>query len=440
MIDPTVSLSTLGCKLNQYESDSIATTLRERGYEIVDGDAGIRIINSCTVTNRADRKSRNALFRARRRGDGLVIITGCFATGHMEELRREGVADIVVDNERKRYIPDIIDAYRNGEIIIPDSLEPDTFGFSTPDGRFHTRTNIKIQDGCDSFCSYCIIPHVRGAADSRPISAVLSDIRTAVARGSHEIVLTGVNMSRYKDESVHFSALIEAVLALPGDFRLRISSLEPDGLDGAFFSLFTHPKMCPHLHLCIQSGSDKTLRAMNRGYSVADFRTIARHLRDSDENFNLTTDMIIGFPGETEDDLAANIDIAREFRFGHIHTFPFSTREGTAASRMPKQIPAQMKADWARRVREISGELTREYRSRLTGSRETVLVEKVFVREGTRYASGLGEHYVPVEFPVPAGAVDSVRQNTVHRVEVVTAGSTESGVSGADSPLTGRIL
>jgi len=198
--------------------------------------------------------------------------------------------------------------------------------------------------------------------------------------------------------------------------------------------------MCRHLHLCIQSGSDKTLRAMNRGYSVADFRTIARHLRDSDENFNLTTDMIIGFPGETEDDLAANIDIAREFRFGHIHTFPFSTREGTAASRMPNQIPARTKADWARRVREISGKLTREYRSRLTGSRETVLVEKVFVREGTRYASGLGEHYVPVEFPVPAGAADSVRQNTVHRVEVVTAGSTESGVSGADSPLTGRIL
>lgn len=416
-----VSIQTLGCKLNQYESDAIATTLRSAGYSIVDSEADIRIINSCTVTAKADRKSRNALLRARRSGDALVIMTGCYVGNHRESLVAEGICDIAVENERKSRIPDIIDAYRRGEVYDPDSFDPRLFDFNTPDRSTHTRTNIKIQDGCDGFCTYCIIPHVRGRATSRPIAEVMTDAKRAVDSGAHELILTGVNMSTYSG-GTDFAGLVTKLLSVPGDFRLRISSLEPDELTAEFFELFRNRKLCRHLHLCIQSGSDRTLRAMGRSYDVADFRNALRHLREVDPLFNITTDMIVGFPGETEEDIELNLSAAREFGFGHIHTFPFSARQGTPAALLPDQVPNRVKGEWARRVREISVYLKRSYRSRFVDRVEEVLVERILKTSAGLVARGYGEHYVPVEI---AG---SLPINEVYRVEI-------TGLSEGDDPV-----
>ncbi len=404
----TVAFETLGCKLNQYESDSIATTMEDRGYRVVPFREGADayVINSCTVTNKADRKSRNTVYRARRiGGDGAVIIlTGCFTESRKRETHHDALADpqkgatYIVDNVHKNTIPDLLEAHFRGEIPDPEALEPNVFGFTTPRRIFHTRTNIKVQDGCDNFCTFCIIPFVRGRATSRPVEAILTEAKEAVAGGGREIVLTGVNMSRYhSDDGADFVSLVERILELPGDFRLRISSLEPDGLDERFVKLFRHPRMCPHLHLCAQSGSERILLAMRRMYTARRFRETAVDLRRENPLFNITTDIIVGFPGETKSDIAETIRLIEEMNFGHVHTFPYSLRTGTRAARMSDVVPAAEVASRAEAVRSAANREKRRYRSGLIGNRQRVLLEKAeHLADGSWTGRGLGEYYVPV--------------------------------------------
>lgn len=433
-----IAFHTLGCKLNQYETDSIASQFRRAGYTIVpfQETADCYVINSCTVTNKADRKSRNAMNRAIRQagerlyepvrssgrvsltpevaGEGeavavatsggieesIVVMTGCFVDSGRDSLE-ESRATYLVDNKRKSQIFSIVDSHIRGEMVDPEALDPAIFRFDTPERLFHTRTTLKVQDGCDNFCTFCIIPFVRGRASSRPVEEILGQAREAIRGGSKELVLTGVNMSRYYQEGLDFAGLVSRILEIPGDFRLRISSLEPDSLDERFVELFSHPKMAPHLHLCLQSGSDRILLQMRRMYTVSGYREIAGRIRGRYPDFNLTTDIIVGFPGEEQDEFEATLKLAEELEFSHIHTFPYSRRRGTRAERMGGQVSEPEKQARSEAIRILSERTKRRYRSRFVGKEQRMLVERVTREDGRLVARGLGEHYLPIRLEGP---------------------------------------
>jgi len=396
-----VSFKTLGCRLNQYETDALVTRFHQAGYQIVDfaTEADIAVINTCTVTNQSDQKSRNTINHAARKNPaGLVVVTGCMANNHKEQLEANEKITYVVDNERKSQIVSLVDAHFKGEVVHPDSLAGDIFGFETVDKSLHTRTSIKVQDGCDNFCTYCIVPSVRGRAVSRPLDEILENIRRVVDNGFKEIVITGVNIGRYDFGKYKLESAIEKMLELPGDFRIRISSMEPDGFGPDFHKIFRHPKMAPHLHLCIQSGSDSILKKMRRMYTTRSFMDIVETFRKEMPDFNFTTDVIVGFPGESEDDFAETTRVVKEAQFSHIHTFRYSRRKGTRADRLEEQIEERIKAERSEIIRQISEENRLDYMSSMVGKTERILIEKVN-KKGM--AQGYGEHYLPIQFSAP---------------------------------------
>ncbi len=396
-----VSFKTLGCRLNQYETDALVTRFHQAGYQIVDfaTPADIAVINTCTVTNQSDQKSRNTINHAARKNPaGLVVVTGCMANNHKEQLEANEKITYVVDNERKSQIVSLVDAHFKGEVVHPDSLAGDIFGFETVDQSLHTRTSIKVQDGCDNFCTYCIVPSVRGRAVSRPLDEILENIRRVVDNGFKEIVITGVNIGRYDFGKYKLESAIEKMLELPGDFRIRISSMEPDGFGPDFHKVFRHPKMAPHLHLCIQSGSDSILKKMRRMYTTRSFMDIVETFRKEMPDFNFTTDVIVGFPGESEDDFAETARVVKEAQFSHIHTFRYSRRKGTRADRLEEQIEERIKAERSEIIRQISEENRLDYMSSMVGKTERILIEKVNEKG---MAQGYGEHYLPIQFSTP---------------------------------------
>ncbi|MBN2763812.1 MAG: tRNA (N(6)-L-threonylcarbamoyladenosine(37)-C(2))-methylthiotransferase MtaB [Bacteroidales bacterium] len=393
-----IAFKTLGCRLNQFETDALLTDFYKAGYEIVgfNDRADVYVINTCTVTNQGDHKSRTAINQAvRKRGGSLVVVTGCMATSQKAYLEGRDDINYVVENPCKSRILQLVEAHFRGVIIQPESLPHDLFDFTTAEKSFHTRSMIKIQDGCDNFCSYCIVPYVRGRAVSRPVNDVLRHITEVTALGFKEVVLTGVNISRYDYNGTGFEKLIEKILALQGNFRLRISSLEPDGIGDHFADLFSHEKLCPHLHLCLQSGSDRILEKMKRTNTVRDYYAVIDRLLARHPLFNLTTDVIVGFPGETDSDFEETCRVVKDIGFSHVHTFKFSVRKGTKAEKMPDQIGENVKKQRSEIIRNISEENRKKYYMRFIGEKQTVLVEKV-TRQGL--ARGYGEHYLPVEF------------------------------------------
>jgi len=408
-----VSFKTLGCRLNQYETDTMVSEFHEAGYEIVDfkDDADVCIINTCTVTNQSDQKSRNIISQlASRNPDAVVVVAGCMVNNHKEFLQKNERITYVVDNEHKNNVFTLVDSHFRGEILHPEQLPSDIFGYQTVDKSLHTRTSIKVQDGCDNFCTFCIIPSVRGRAISRNPIEVYENIRRVTENGFKEIVITGVNIGRYDYEGLKFENLLENILELPGDFRVRISSIEPDGFGPGFAKLFGHPRLAPHLHLCLQSGSDPILLKMRRMYNVRSFMEIVNEFRRLYPLFNFTTDLIVGFPGETDADFEQTLKIAKEAAFSHIHTFRYSVRKGTRAERMENHIPEREKAARSSLIREISESNKRDYYNSMLGKEQTVLVEK-FLKNGT--VQGYGEHYLPIEFRDPAA-----QQNTFVKVRL----------------------
>ncbi len=412
-----VSFKTLGCRLNQYETDALVTRFHQAGYQIVDfaTQADIAVINTCTVTNQSDQKSRNTINQAARKNPaGLVVVTGCMANNHKEQLEANEKITYVVDNERKSQIVSLVDAHFKGEVVHPDSLAGDIFGFETVDQSLHTRTSIKVQDGCDNFCTYCIVPSVRGRAVSRPLEEILENIRRVVDNGFKEIVITGVNIGRYDFGKYKLESAIEKMLELPGDFRIRISSMEPDGFGPDFHKVFRHPKMAPHLHLCIQSGSDPILKKMRRMYSTRSFIDIVETFRKEMPDFNFTTDVIVGFPGESEDDFAETTRVVKEAQFSHIHTFRYSRRKGTRADRLEEQIEERIKAERSEIIRQISEENRLDYMSSMIGKTERVLIEKVNSKD---MAQGYGEHYLPIQFSTPLRTKNIFQEVVLEKVE-----------------------
>ncbi len=412
-----VSFKTLGCRLNQYETDALVSEFHNGGYEVVgfNDEADIYVINTCTVTNQSDQKSRNTINQAINRYPGsLVVVTGCMVNNYTDSLEKNEKITYVITNEHKSNIFSLIDGHLKGEILHPDQLPVNVFGFETVDKSLHTRTSVKIQDGCDNFCTFCIIPKVRGRALSRPPKDILENVKKVVDNGFKEIVLTGVNIGRYDYEGLRFENLVEQVLEMPGDFRVRISSIEPDGFGFDFAGLFHHPKMTPHLHLCLQSGSDSILLRMRRMYNVKGFMEIVERFKKEQPDFNFTTDIMVGFPGETEQDFAETCKVARNVEFSHIHTFRYSKRKGTRAERMDEQVPEKLKVIRSRIIRDISASNKIKYFNSMVGKTQRVLVEKIN-KNGIAY--GYGEHYTPVRFKAQSAGINTFNNISLNSIE-----------------------
>lgn len=393
-----IAFKTLGCRLNQFETESLASRFYRSGYKIVDfnDQADVYLINTCTVTGQSDKKSENYINKvAKRKGNPILLVTGCMVNHPDQKLSHNENITYLIDNEHKSSIFEFLEAHFKGELYPLDTLERDVFNYEYTEKIFHTRSTVKIQDGCNNFCSFCIIPMVRGRAISRPPTAILDNIKTNIDQGYKEVTLTGVNMSRYQFEQTDFTKLVERILQINGDFRLRISSLEPDNLNERFIDLFDDPKLCPHLHLCLQSGSDKILLQMHRMYTVDSYMDTINCFRSKYSDFNFTTDIMVGFPGETQKDFNDTCKLAKEVGFSHIHTFKYSIRNGTRAARMTNQIPEEIKTKRSNIIREISDENKRMYRTRFIGKSQVILPEKI---NKTGLIAGYGQHYIPVRF------------------------------------------
>lgn len=396
-----VAFETLGCKLNQYETDAIAAEFQRLGWTIVapPESADAYILNTCTVTDKADRKSRYLLRHVERcHLSPIIVVTGCFAESSRTELEAQDGVTFVVPNAQKNQIPTLVDAYAKGEITAPALPPPDPFDFAVHGRVFHTRASLKIQDGCDNFCTFCIIPSVRGRALSRPRKEVLTAAQQMIREGRRELVLTGVNMGRWSEGGHDFTALVEDLLALEGDFRLRITSLEPEGLGPRFVKLLSHPKMAPHLHLCLQSGSPRMLLAMRREYSVDQYVHLVGQLRYQRPDLNVTTDVIVGFPGETEEEFSQTVELVKAMAMGHVHVFPYSRRQGTRADRMEQQLPEAVKVQRSRFLQKEAGLLRREVMAKGLERPRRVLVETLDQNRSDGWLKGLTEDYFPIRF------------------------------------------
>ena len=404
-MDRRIAFQTLGCRLNSHETDALVARFVQAGYTVVPFDevADVYVVNTCTVTAKSDRKSRNFINRARREAQALVVVTGCYVDNASAQLESEGLT-YFVGNDQKSHLFELVDSYFKGELLDPDGLAVDRFGFNAELDSLRTRAVVKIQDGCDNYCSYCIIPHVRGRAVSRKLTKILDQTRFLIGQGYKEIVLTGINISRYASDGFDFTDVLKAVVALEGDFRIHIPSMEPENVTDDFLELLSNPKLCRHIHLCLQSGSDRILKAMNRRYTVAEYRALFNRIRERSELFNVTTDLIVGFPGETDGDFDSTLSLAREVGFGHIHTFKYSRREGTPAAQLKGQLAETVKTSRSKQLRELATELKISYRKKLLGKSQRVLVERIC--DGV--ASGYNEYYVPVKIY----RAESLQENT----------------------------
>lgn len=391
-----IAFKTLGCRVNLYETDALASQFAANGYTIVDfaSKADVYVVNTCTVTNQSDQKCRQFLHQVRKRNpDSIIVATGCYVNNH-----REGIADIVdfaIDNERKSFLFHIVDSYLNGDPCDLDELDAELFRYEPAFNTFHTRSLIKIQDGCNNFCSYCIIPMVRGREASRKATDIYDNVKQVVDRGFKEVVLTGVNMSRYRDGGTRFEDLVENIIAIDGDFRVHVSSVEPDDFSLRFLQMFHNSKLSSHMHICLQSGSDTTLKRMNRHYSAGQFSELCNRIVTENPNFNLTTDVIVGFPGETDDEFNETVNMVKELKFSHVHTFKYSRRNGTKAADMPNQIPDAVKTERSNIIRRISAENERNYFESMVGRKQRMLVERI---DSNGVARGYGENYIPLRF------------------------------------------
>ncbi len=387
-----VALDTLGCKLNQAETELLARGLVEAGYELVTdiSKADIYILNTCTVTHTADRKARHRLRQAHRRNPtALVVATGCYARrAHQELTRIEGVDLVTGNNEKKHLLRLITDVHHQKNTSPPDR------GTRTPPSPvLRTRTFVKVQDGCNTPCSYCIVPLVRGRETSLPASEIINEVGDRVAEGYQEVVLTGIKIGTYRNNGIDLKGLLERILAETDVNRLRLSSLQPKEISPALLNLWDDDRLCPHFHLSLQSGSDSVLARMKRRYDTTEYEQTAFLIRRSVPDAAITTDIIVGFPGETDDDFEKTYRFCQRMEFARIHVFPFSVRSGTIAAQMPGQIDSRTKRERSDRMITLAEESARNFRQRFSGRMMTVLWEQ---RTGDYLWSGITGNYIRV--------------------------------------------
>ena len=447
----SVALHNLGCKVNAYELEAIGQKLQEKGYRIVpfDSEADIYIVNTCTVTNIADRKSRQMLHRAKKRNpDAVVVAVGCYVqTGKEKALLDESI-DLAVGNNRKKDLPELLEEFlkkreegrkggqaaektldhrsvadmdreRDYEEMLPEQEEA-VPGKRLPED--HTRAYLKIQDGCNQFCSYCIIPYARGRVRSRKPENVLREVRLLAAAGCREVVLTGIHISSYgmdfirktdgdylaggsdlrqtAQERQYLLNLVREIAGVEGIERIRLGSLEPRIITREFAEgLAALSQVCPHFHLSLQSGCDATLKRMNRHYTAEEYYEKVRLLREIFDRPAITTDVIVGFPGETEEEFAATQAFLEKVHFFEMHVFKYSVRQGTAAAKMPDQVPEQVKNERSARLLELESRMSRQYREQYIGKEITVLTEDCLSLSGENWRLGHTQTYVKAAFP-----------------------------------------
>ena len=389
------ALHNLGCKVNAYETEAMQELLEKNGYQIVpfQDEADIYIINTCSVTNIADRKSRQMIHRARKQNpDAVIVAAGCYVQARTDAGEKDENIDIVIGNNKKQELIGILDAYfaqkeKHQQIEVIDINHTAKYEeLSLTRTAEHTRAYLKVQDGCNQFCTYCIIPYARGRVRSRKKEEVVREVETLAANGYREVVLTGIHLSSYgvdlKDENgkqqEDLLSLIRAVHEVEGIVRIRLGSLEPRIITEEFASeLSKLKKICPHFHLSLQSGCNATLKRMNRRYSAEEYYEKCRILRKYFDNPALTTDVITGFPGETEEDFLETMDVVKQVEYDSAFTFIYSKRTGTPAAAKEEQVPEEIVKDRFDRLLQVVQKIGAEKAETLTGTRQKVLVEDV---------------------------------------------------------------
>ena len=384
-----VAVDSLGCKLNQAEMEHLAFQLGQAGYRLVDtaAEADIYILNSCTVTHIADRKSRHMMRLARRRNPRVrLVAVGCYAERAPRELECIDGVELVVSNDRKFNLVEILEALTG----LPKPVVED----STPlyENNRRTRSFIKVQDGCQNFCTYCIVPLVRSREESVPFDHVLKQVSEKVAAGYKEVVLTGTEIGTYRYNGTNLKSLLKLILEETDILRLRLSSLQPPEITPELVTLWDNPRLCPHFHVSLQSGSDTVLSCMKRRYNTADYRQVVSMIRESVPDVAITTDVIIGFPGETEAEFQESLNFSREMKFARIHVFPYSPRPGTAAAEIPQKISAQIKKQRTRQMLALAEESAQCFHQSFLNRTMDVLWEQ---RSGGIW-SGLTGNYIKV--------------------------------------------
>ena len=396
------AIYTLGCKVNQYESRVMAEALAQNGYTVTDGkeDADIYIVNSCTVTAEADRKTRQRLHKLRREHpDAVLVLTGCMTQAFPDDAAKLPDVDIIIGNKNNDRLIELLDAFsKNGKQIV--AIEPHKTGDRFASCVVHsyderTRAIVKIQDGCNRFCSYCIIPYSRGRVRSKPLDMLDYEIRAIAESGYKEVVLVGINLSSYgQDIGCTFPDAVAAACGVDGIERVRLGSLEPDHLTNDVIERLANlDKLCPQFHISLQSGCDKTLRAMNRHYTTAAFRNLCNNLRAHFNDCTLTTDVMVGFCGETDADFAESLGFVKEIGFEKLHVFPYSVRAGTKAASMPDHLPKKVKEERAAQMLVLGDNLRQQFFCSRIGKKERVLLESTR-KDG--YAFGYTANYTPV--------------------------------------------
>lgn len=391
---------TLGCKVNTYESNVMRDLLLNEGYNEVEENANIVIVNTCTVTDTADSKSLKVIRQQiRKNKDAILIVTGCFSQVNSEILKDMKEVSIILGNQYKSKIIECIKQYQNDnkQICKVGQINEASFENMRLNNFNKTRAFVKIEDGCENFCSYCIIPYTRGKVRSKKCIDVIEEITTLVNNGHKEIVLTGIHTGHYGDDliDIDFSDLLDKICKIKGLERLRISSIEITELNDKFMDVLkNNPVIVDHIHIPIQSGCDKTLKEMNRKYDKTYFINKIKYIRDIRPNISITTDLIVGFPNESEDDFMETVNTLSEIKFAKIHVFPFSVRKGTKAEMMDNQISENIKHERVKKIIELSKKLEKEYMEKFIDKEVTFIPE--ILKDG--YLIGHTGNYLLVKY------------------------------------------
>lgn len=408
-----VALHNLGCKVNAYEIEAMQQLLEEAGYEIVPFEPGadIYVINTCTVTNIADRKSRQMLHKAKKMNpEAIVVATGCYVQTGGEKLEKDEAIDLVLGNNQKINIVEALAEYAenkpgHGSHVIKINQTKEYEDLSIDHTAEHVRAYIKVQDGCNQFCTYCIIPYARGRVRSRNIESVLKEVRALAEKGYKEVVLTGIHLSSYgvdfpEEKKETLLSLIRAVHEIEGIRRIRLGSLEPGIVTREFAEgIAALPKVCPHFHLSLQSGCDETLERMNRRYRSGEYRERCELLREVYGNPALTTDVIVGFPQESEEEFRKSYDFVDSIRFYETHIFKYSRRQGTKAAAMDGQLTEAEKFFRSEKMIELHHRHAGDYEKSMLGKNLEVLIEEEYTKDGRTWYLGHSREYIKTAVP-----------------------------------------
>ncbi|WP_129596759.1 tRNA (N(6)-L-threonylcarbamoyladenosine(37)-C(2))-methylthiotransferase MtaB [Anaerophilus nitritogenes] len=402
-----VAFYTLGCKVNQYETEAMMELFEKSGYHVVDHEdtADVYVINTCTVTNLGDRKSRQFIRRAKRKNPkSLIAVVGCYAQTAPKEVEAiEGVNVILGTNDRKKIV-DYIEKVKEEEAInaVGDIMQIKEFEEMTiGEIKGKTRAYLKIQEGCNQYCSYCIIPYARGPIRSRKIEDIIKEVKRLSEHGFKEIILTGIHVASYgKDlEDRNLLEVIKAVHEVEGIKRIRLSSIEPTIMSEEFVKELSNlPKVCPHFHLSLQSGCNETLKRMNRKYTTEEYKIIVDRLRRSMPDVSITTDIMVGFPGETDEEFEKTLNFVRDINFSQIHVFKYSKRKGTKAAQFSDQVDSKTKNQRSEKLIELARKCSIKYHKKFVGTQREVLFETLSV-ESPGYYEGLTDNYIRVLCP-----------------------------------------